>query len=138
MANAKKQSAALPVLEGEDPWTQEEIDEVTAELEADRQRLEKTLSDQQADLDLLMREGNDRTGRDPADVGSSNFERDQELSVHHSQRDMLAQTIQALRALDDGTYGYCENCGNPIGKLRLEAYPRATTCVQCKKRQERR
>ena len=34
--------------------------------------------------------------------------------------------------------GYCENCGKPIGKARLEAFPRATMCVSCKQRQERR
>ena len=38
----------------------------------------------------------------------------------------------------DGTYGTCESCGLPIGKMRLEAFPRATLCVDCKQREERR
>ncbi|MBN9325656.1 MAG: TraR/DksA family transcriptional regulator, partial [Cellulomonas sp.] len=37
-----------------------------------------------------------------------------------------------------GTYGACESCGKPIGKARLQAFPRATLCVECKQREERR
>ncbi|MDH6191902.1 RNA polymerase-binding protein DksA [Streptomyces sp. CZ24] len=51
---------------------------------------------------------------------------------------MLRQTEQALVRLDEGTYGTCENCGNAIGKARLQAFPRATLCVDCKQKQERR
>jgi RNA polymerase-binding transcription factor DksA len=51
---------------------------------------------------------------------------------------MLLQNLHALERLDDGTYGICESCGNPIGKLRLQAAPRATLCVPCKMKQERR
>jgi RNA polymerase-binding transcription factor DksA len=51
---------------------------------------------------------------------------------------MLEQTERALARIADGTYGVCEICGNPIGKLRLQAFPRATLCVADKQRQERR
>jgi len=50
----------------------------------------------------------------------------------------LADLDSALEALRAGTYGTCENCGGPIGKARLQAFPRATFCVTCKQRQERR
>ncbi len=129
---------ALPVAEGEDPWTQDEIAEIREELEAERERLRAVVNQTQAELDEFMREGNSTTGRDPADVGSSNFERDQEISLHQNQLEMLDQTEQALRLLDEGSYGLCESCGRPIGKLRLAAFPRATMCVSCKQRQERR
>ena len=125
---------ALPVLPGEDPWTEEEIAEVRSELESDRDKLAASLAESEKDLDEVLREGSGGAGRDPVDVGSSNFERDQELSLHANSRDMLEQVIIALRALDDGTYGRCELCGEPIGKLRLSVFPRATTCVNCKKR----
>lgn len=128
----------LPVAEGEDPWTAEEVAELRAELESERDRLRAAVAHAEAELAELMTEGSDGAGRDPADVGSSNYERDQELSLHNNQRHMLDQTEQALRSLDAGTYGYCENCGKPIGKLRLEAFPRAAMCVTCKQRQERR
>ena len=128
----------LPVLEGEDPWTAEEVAEVRAELESERDRLRMAVAHADAELAELMNEGSVGAGRDPADVGSSNFERDQELSLLNNQKRLLAQIEQALRMLDDGSYGYCENCGKPIGKLRLAAFPRATMCVSCKQRQERR
>ena len=85
-----------------------------------------------------MREGSDGAGRDPADVGSSNFERDQEMSLAANQREMLDQARLALALFDEGRYGLCKNCGEPIGKARLQAFPRATMCVSCKQREERR
>ncbi|TAL16310.1 MAG: DNA-binding protein, partial [Frankiales bacterium] len=51
---------------------------------------------------------------------------------------LLLQVERALARLDEGTYGRCENCGNPIPKARLQAFPRATLCVACKQREERR
>ncbi len=132
------QAPILPVLDGEEPWTAEEVAAVRAELEADRDRMRAAIAHAEAELAELMTEGSDGAGRDPADVGASNFERDQELSLHNNQRHMLDQTEQALKLLDSGAYGLCENCGKPIGKLRLEAFPRATMCVSCKQRQERR
>ena len=138
---SKTESGAVPilsVLDGEDPWTAEEVAEVRAELESERDRLRMAVAHADAELAELMNEGSVGAGRDPADVGSSNFERDQELSLLNNQKRLLAQIEQALRMLDDGSYGYCENCGKPIGKLRLAAFPRATMCVSCKQRQERR
>ena len=129
---------SLPVAEGEDPWTADEIAAIRAELEADRDRMRAAIAESQAELAELMTEGSDGAGRDPADVGSQNFERDQELSLHNNQKHKLEQIEQALRLLDAGTYGFCESCGKPIGKVRLAAFPRATMCVSCKQRQERR
>jgi DnaK suppressor protein len=48
------------------------------------------------------------------------------------------QSEHALERILDGSYGVCENCGNPIGKNRLLVFPRATLCVPCKSKQERR
>ena len=77
-------------------------------------------------------------GRDPADIGSTNFERNQEMSLVQNARDMLEQAQWALRLFDLGQYGWCESCGQPIGKDRLTVFPRATMCVTCKQREERR
>jgi DnaK suppressor protein len=137
-ASTGSSEVALPVLEGEEPWSAEEIAEVRAELEAEADRIRASLAAAEAELADLMSEGSDGAGRDPADVGSSNFERDQEMSLNANARDMLEQTTVALRRLDEGTYGYCEVCGKPIGKARLEVFPRATMCVACKQREERR
>ena len=60
------------------------------------------------------------------------------MSLANNSRDLLLQVERALGRLDAGTYGRCENCGNPIPKARLQAFPRATLCVSCKQREERR
>ncbi len=59
-------------------------------------------------------------------------------SLTRNARELLAQNERALARMANGTYGICESCGNPIGKARLQAFPRATLCVQCKQREERR
>lgn len=141
MSTSKQPPAAgpgLPVLEGEEPWTDEEVVEQRAELQDELERLERRIAATEAELDSLMRGGTDGAGRDPADVGSSNFERDQELSLAQNVREMAEQLRLAIHLFDHGEYGYCEVCGQPIGKGRLQVFPRATLCVTCKQREERR
>ena len=60
------------------------------------------------------------------------------MSLVNNAIDMLEQDERALSRLEDGTYGQCESCGNSIGKARLQAFPRATLCMECKTRAERR
>ena len=50
----------------------------------------------------------------------------------------LTQTRHALERIEDASYGQCESCGEPIGKARLQAFPRVTLCMTCKQKQERR
>jgi len=129
---------ALVVLPGEDPWTEDELTEVIEELKEQQQHSVAFLTAQEAELSGLMRDSGDGAGHDQADVGSSQFERDHELSVVTSEREKLAQIERALIRIDDGTYGVCESCGEPVGKMRLMAFPRATLCMKCKQREERR
>ena len=140
MATTANASAPLelPVLPGEDAWTPEEIEAVRADLRDDIERMRRAIADAEEDLADRMNDGPDGAGKDPADVGASNFELDQEMSLNANTRHMLHQSELALKLLDEGGYGYCESCGQPIGKLRLQAFPRATMCVACKQRAERR
>ena len=131
-------ASQLPVRDGEDPWTPEELDEVRGALEEDIVRFESQIEISTAELVGLLRDGNEGAGRDPADVGSANFERDAEMSLANNAREMLDQSRLALRHIQLGTYGSCDNCGKPVGKGRLQAFPRATLCVSCKQREERR
>lgn len=135
---ASQTKLTLPVREGEQPWSQEEIDQQRAELQEELRRLEYKIEAQEEELSTLLKGGSDGAGRDPADVGSSNFERDQELSIAHNARAMADQLRLALTLFEDGHYGLCEVCNQPIGKARLQAFPRATLCVACKQREERR
>lgn len=132
------QVSELPVRPGEDPWTSAEIAAQRAELEAELEVMERKITATQEELADLLRGGTDGAGRDPADVGSSNFERDQELSLAHSEREMAEQIRLALHLFDTGGYGRCEICSEPIGKGRLQVFPRATMCVKCKQCEERR
>ncbi len=127
----------LAVLADEKPWTAAETTEVRTELEGDRERLTRELSISAKGLQDMLRDNVDGAGNDQADVGSKGLERDAEMSLAANQRELLLQTEKALRRLDDGTYGVCESCGEPIGKMRLMAFPRATLCMPCKKREER-
>lgn len=126
------------VAEGETPWTQEEVDELRAELLEDRDRFRSLVARADQELLKLLAEGNDGAGKDPADVGSNNFERDQEILIAAKNREQLDQCEHALEAIERGEYGTCENCSQPIGKTRLQVFPRATLCVACKTREERR
>jgi RNA polymerase-binding protein DksA len=128
----------LVVLEAEDPWTKTELKEVRVQLNADVKRLTGELAEVEGDLAGMIENSGEGAGHDQADVGSASFERDQEMVIVHNARDMLEQSQHALERIANGTYGQCENCGNPIGKNRLMAFPRATLCLSCKQREERR
>jgi RNA polymerase-binding protein DksA len=128
----------LQVRQNEKPWTVKELAAVRAGLEADLVRLEKEISEAELDLAGLMRDAGDGAGDDQADAGTATFEREQEISLANNAREMFEQSGRALARIVDGTYGVCESCGSPIGKNRLLAFPRATLCLTCKSKQERR
>lgn len=129
---------SLVVKEGEEPWTMAELDEVLAELNTTRAHSLVVLEEAETELSGLMKDSGDGAGQDQADIGATSFERDHELTVVNSERDKLLQIERALGRIEDGSYGVCESCGQPIGKMRLMAFPRATLCLTCKQREERR
>jgi DnaK suppressor protein len=128
--------ASLPVRPGEDPWTDAEVAEVRAELEAEAAALREEIG--QAEYEIAERDSVSQAGDDEADASSKLAQREHELALTQNTRELLDQTEHALARIDAGTYGECESCGKPIGKARLQAFPRATLCVECKQRQERR
>jgi RNA polymerase-binding transcription factor len=130
--------AALAVRADESPWTAEELEAVKAELTDEAERLRDEIRVAESDLQVLLRDYGEGAGEDQADAGSKTFEREHEMSLANNSRDMLLQAERALSRIADGSYGICESCGNPIGKARLQAFPRATLCVTCKQREERR
>ena len=136
-AGSKVPPSALPVREDETPWTAAELDAVRADLlaEVDRLRAEITAAEEQ--LATLIADSGDGGGEDQVDSGTKAFEREHEITLANNAREALAQNLHALERIDAGTYGTCESCGAPIGKRRLQAFPRATLCVPCKQRQER-
>ena len=75
---------------------------------------------------------------DIADRASSETERSLELRTRDRQRKLIAKIDEALRRIEDGSYGYCEETGEPISLGRLEARPTATLSVEAQERHERR
>ena len=69
-------------------------------------------------------------GQHQADTGTETFEREKDLSILEQVEAELADVEHALRRLEDGTYGICEACGEPIDEARLEALPAARFCLK--------
>ena len=128
----------LPVRPGEDPWTAAEVAQAREELQVEGVRLKSEIAASEAAVAGLLRDSGDGAGDDQADTGTKNITREHEMALAANAREMLAQTAHAMERLDAGTYGACESCGNPIGKARMQAFPRATLCMDCKQKQERR
>ncbi|MET7682232.1 TraR/DksA C4-type zinc finger protein [Streptomyces sp. NPDC005423] len=135
---AAAEPGELAVRPGEDPWTPEEVEEARSGLRSEVERLGAEIAASEEAVAGLMRDSGNGAGDDEADTGSKNITREHEMALAANAREMLDQTRHALQLLDAGTYGLCENCGNPIGKARMQAFPRATLCVECKQKQERR
>ena len=74
---------------------------------------------------------------DLADRASSETDRAIELRARDRQRKLIAKIDDALARIDDGTYGYCEETGEPIGLRRLEARPIAVLSIEAQERHER-
>jgi DnaK suppressor protein len=75
---------------------------------------------------------------DLADRATSETDRGLELRTRDRQRKLISKIEEALRRLDDGSYGYCEDTGEPISLARLEARPIATLSLEAQERHERR
>ena len=75
---------------------------------------------------------------DLADRASTEAERSLELRTRDRQRKLISKIDAALRRIDDGSYGYCEDTGEPIGLRRLDARPIATLSIEAQEQHERR
>ena len=139
MAEAAPSSAGpLAIRPGEDPWTTDEVSEVRDQLAQEAAGLRADIERAESDIARRLTDATNDAGDDQADAGAKTFEREHALALAHTARELLAQTEHALARISDGTYGTCESCGEPIGKARLQAFPRAVLCVRCKQREERR
>jgi DnaK suppressor protein len=137
-ATAPSGAAALAIRAGEEAWTEAELGEVQDQLEAEAIELRADIERAQSDIASRLSDTTGDAGDDQADVGAKTFEREHDLALTYTARELLAQAEHALARMADGSYGTCESCGEPIGKARLQAFPRAVLCVTCKQREERR
>jgi RNA polymerase-binding protein DksA len=103
----------------------------------------------EAEVDQLRRDNLNRSQRDfsgdlsgytyhMADVGTDTFEREMELTIASAGSQTMKEIEEALRRIEDGTYGNCIRCGEEIARKRLEAVPYARLCIRCKSEEERK
>ncbi|MSO42916.1 MAG: TraR/DksA family transcriptional regulator [Candidatus Planktophila sp.] len=133
-------SAPTPIVvsDSETPWTPVELKVIRADIAKELERLRRELIVVELEMDSLIQESGEGAGDDQADAGTKTFEREHEMSLVINARDMVLQTERALDRIDSKRYGSCEECGNVIGKARLQVFPRATLCMLCKQKEERR
>lgn len=73
-----------------------------------------------------------------ADVATDTYDREFSLSIASSERKVLYDIEDALKKIEDGTYGFCEVCKKPITKVRLKAVPYTKLCLECQETREKK
>ena len=96
------------------------------------------LSESQQTIEHLRVEGEGRVVGDDADRASQESDNILELRTRDRYRKLLPKIEAALKRIEDGSYGYCEETGEEIGIQRLDARPVATLCIEAQERRERR
>tara|TARA_R110002096_G_scaffold33234_2_gene96128 strand:- start:666 stop:1109 length:444 start_codon:yes stop_codon:yes gene_type:complete len=96
---------------------------------------DEIIAESKSTLDLLQEDMG--TLPDMADRASNETDRSLELRARDRQRKLVSKIDSAMRRIDEGTYGYCEETGEPIGLARLDARPVATLSLDAQERHER-
>ncbi|MEU4579330.1 TraR/DksA family transcriptional regulator [Nonomuraea sp. ATR24] len=128
---AVTQTTATPSM-----WSKQELAEVRGSLQTEIDELNADI--RRHETEIASGDVTQGAGDDQADAGAKTYEREREIALTLNARDLVAQNERAIARIDAGTYGVCESCHKPIGKERLQAFPRATLCVACKQKEERR
>jgi DnaK suppressor protein len=111
------------------------IDEQRALLLAERAEYTEKADELKAEADQLALEsepGDIQFDEEGGEGGTANVERELDLVLSAQARAAVDEIDRALAKIDNGTYGTCEGCGQPIPRARLKALPYAALCVQCK------
>lgn len=114
---------------------------IKASLVDNRQKLAKQLQEiEESAFNVSQSEMSGEVGYDEdyADAGTFTFEREKEASIANNVQDLLDKIDRALEKIEEGTYGICESCGQPIEAARLKALPSAVLCLKDKAAEERR
>jgi len=118
-----------------------------AERERYRSRLKELARRMNGDVDTLREEAMQSQGEASgnlsnapmhlADLGTETFQQELSLSLLEGKTGLLTDVSDALQRLDDGTFGVCENCQQPISKERLDTLPYTRHCIACASRLDR-
>ena len=99
---------------------------------------EELLSESEETLEILKESSDEASAADMADRASDEMEKTLELRVRDRSRKLISKIDAALRRIEDGAYGYCEDTGEPISLKRLEARPIATLSLEAQELHEKR
>jgi YteA family regulatory protein len=119
-----------------DPQDREEI---RARLLRERDNLQRQLEEFEKMADMALEDSLSELStydNHPADIGSETFERSKDLGLRDNVRLQMQAIDDALAKLDQGSYGYCDECGVPIDPERLRVLPFTTKCRVCQERSE--
>jgi RNA polymerase-binding protein DksA len=119
------------------------------EVESYRQLLHNLRARLRGDLDQMTDEALNRTGREGsgnlsnlplhmADIGTENYDQEFTLGLIENEQGTLEQINGALGRIENGKFGLCDECGEPIAKPRLQALPYTPHCIECARRMETR
>lgn len=109
-------------------------------IQAERERVRRNIGvieEEISDRTSNKASGNQGYSNHMADIGSDAIEQEQAFLHASQETEYLTQLDEALKRVDDGTYGECEECSGTIPLKRLEAYLAAMLCVVCKSKQEK-
>ena len=108
------------------------FEQLRSRLESEQRRLVEELAQLEANVRPaeVRREGSPFGKRE--EEATESFELEKRLALEKQIRDHLAKVGHALRKFEEGTYGLCDSCGQPIAPERLEALPQANLCMNCK------
>ncbi len=107
------------------------------DLHKEKERLEQEYQNTLAELERLRDVLKGEVELNLDEVSLDLYERDKTMALIQNLEHKLDSIKRALRAIDKGTYGICERCGNPIDPARLEARPDASLCLKCQSEIER-
>lgn len=134
-AAAKKAAAPTPPKRAKAPVLDKFLQEQVALLEQERQTYTEQAEALKAEADQLAQEmepGDIQFDEESGEGGTMNIDRERDLALSAQARAAVEEIDHALAKVASGTYGTCENCGQPILKARLKALPYARLCVACK------
>jgi DnaK suppressor protein len=111
----------------------ETIEEMKGRLEEMRENIRTRLDMEREEFDDLLQ---DLEVKDYVEQADEDFDRRLTGRLGLQDRERLKMVLSALRRIETGEYGICNNCGAPIGEERLRAKPEAVLCINCKERLE--
>ena len=115
-----------------------DLDKYKKLLLAEKERLELEHRVVNGDIAEHIGDLADYDDHHPADAATETFERTKDYALDENFQDLLEKISEALRKIDDGTYGICDRCEKTINPDRLRAIPYATLCIDCQETMERR